>query len=317
MNRPITSVRIPPTLRWGIVLALGTALISGVSIYLNAFAVKQLPDAAVYTTLKNGVAAVLLMTLAAATVRPSAVRAIPRASWGWLLVIAVIGGSLPFVLFFSGLAQASAPSAAFIHKTLFVWVALLAVPLLGERLGLAQLAALGVLLAAQALILTPSGVTWGAGETMIAGATLLWAVESVLAKHVLRSVPAPIVGASRLGIGLVVLVGYLVATGKLGSVAALTLDQWRWVLLTGAILSGYVATWFAALQRAPASLVTAILVVGAPVTAVLQAIQSGSLPVGPVLAGQLLVVTAGVALAAPALRRWSFAPPNAAPATAA
>ena len=38
-------------------MAIGAALISGVAIYLNAYAVKQLPDAAVFTTLKNGVAA--------------------------------------------------------------------------------------------------------------------------------------------------------------------------------------------------------------------------------------------------------------------
>jgi hypothetical protein len=28
-----------------------------------------------------------------------------------------------FLLFFSGLAMASAPTAAFIHKTMFIWVA--------------------------------------------------------------------------------------------------------------------------------------------------------------------------------------------------
>src|ERR1041385_6884054 len=145
--------RIPISRRWGVLLALAAAAISGISIFVNAFAVKQLPDPAVYTTLKNGVAAVVLVALAAATIRPAAVRAIPRRSWGWLLVIGVVGGSVPFILFFTGLAQASAPSAAFIQKTLFIWVALLAVPLLGERLGLAQLGALLVLLAGQALIL--------------------------------------------------------------------------------------------------------------------------------------------------------------------
>jgi drug/metabolite transporter (DMT)-like permease len=302
------SARIPQTLRWGVILALGTAVISGVSIYVNAFAVKQLPDAAVYTTLKNVVAAAVLVALALVTVRPSEVRAVPRSSWGWLAVIGIVGGSLPFLLFFTGLAQASAPSAAFIHKTLFIWVALLAVPLLGERLGFAQVAALGVLFAGQLLILTPSGVSWGVGETLIAAATLLWAVESIVAKRVLRSVPSGVVGACRLGIGLVILVGYLALTGRLGAVAALGSDQWRWVLLTGALLSGYVATWFAALQRAPASLVTAILVVGAPVTAALQAVQTGSLPVVPVLAGQVLVLVAGVTLAAPAIRRWRLSP---------
>ena len=306
------TARIPRTLRWGVLLALATAAISGVSIFVNAFAVKQLPDAAVYTTLKNGVAAVLLLALVGATIRPAAVRAIRPRSLGWLAVIGVIGGSLPFLLFFTGLAQASAPSAAFIHKTLFVWVALLAVPFLGERLGLAQLGALAVLLVGQLLILTPSGVTWGTGETMIAAATLLWAVETVVARHVLRDVPAAVVGAARLGIGLVVLIGYLAISGKLGVVAGLTAAQWAWALLTGLLLSAYVGTWYAALQRAPASLVTAILVLGAPVTAALQLVQTGNLPAAPALAGQGLLLAAGAALVVTALRRWR---PAAVPAT--
>lgn len=296
------------TVRWGVLLAVATAVISGVSIFVNGLAVKQLPDPAVYTTLKNGVAALILLGLAAATVRPATIRAIPRRSWGWLAVIGIVGGSLPFLLFFGGLAQASAPSAAFIHKTLFIWVALLAVPLLGERLGLAQLGALAVLLVGQALILTPAGVTWGVGETMIAAATLLWAVETIVARRVLRSVPAGVVGAGRLAIGMVVLTGYLAATGSLGGVAALSGTQWGWVLLTGALLSGYVATWFAALQRAPASLVTAILVLGAPVTAGLQALQTGAIPPIPVLTGQVLVLLAGGALIAQTLRLWRLTP---------
>lgn len=304
---PASTPGIPQTLRWGILLALGTALISGVSIFVNGFAVKQLPDPAVYTTLKNGVAAALLLGLLAATARPGTIRAIPARSWGWLVVIGIVGGSIPFVLFFTGLAQASAPSAAFIHKTLFIWVALLAVPLLGERLGVAQLAALAVLLVGQALILAPANITWGAGETLIAAATLLWTIETIVARRVLRTVPAAVVGACRLGIGLVVLVGYLAATGKLGAVAALDAEQWRWVLLTGALLTGYVATWFAALQRAPASLVTAILVLGAPVTAALQVLATGAAPTIPALTGQLLVLAAGGALVMPTLRRWRLA----------
>jgi drug/metabolite transporter (DMT)-like permease len=107
---------------------------------------------------------------------------------------------------------------------------------------------------------------------------------------------------------MVVLVGYLVATGKLASVAALTGDQWAWVFLTGALLTGYVGTWFAALQRAPASLVTAILVVGAPVTAALQALQTGSIPSLPVLTGQALVLLACGGLVVASVRRWRLAP---------
>lgn len=299
-----TLARIPTPLRWGVLLALAAAAMSGLNIFVNAFAVKQLPDPAVYTTLKNGVAAAVLVALVALTARPGTFRTVSARSWGWLALIGVVGGSVPFVLFFTGLAQASAPSAAFIQKTLFVWVALLAVPLLRERLGLAQLAALAVLLGGQLLILAPSGVTWGLGETLIAAATLLWAVETIVAKRVLASVPSSIVAAARLGMGLVVLVVYLAATGRLATVAALAPEQWGWALLTGGLLSGYVATWFAALQRAPASLVTAILVLGAPVTAALQVLQAGTVPATPVLAGQLLLLAAGASLVVAALRRW-------------
>jgi drug/metabolite transporter (DMT)-like permease len=294
---------VPRSVRWGVGLAVLTALISGVSIYVNSFAVKQLPDAAVYTTLKNGVAALILLALAAVLVRPQAVREMRRDAWVRLVLIGVIGGSVPFVLFFTGLAQASAPSAAVIHKTLFVWVALLAVPFLGERLGWAQMAAMGVLLAGQLLVVRPEGIAWGTGETMIAAATLLWAVETILARRALDDVPSPVVGAARLGIGLVVLVGYLTVTGKLTTVAALTGQQWTWALVTGLLLSGYVATWFAALQRAPASLVTAVLVLGAPITALLQVAQGAAIPSVPALAGQGLILLGGSALALTVVRR--------------
>jgi len=296
--------RVPQTLRWGIVLALATAAISGVSIFVNAFAVKQLPDPAIYTTLKNGIAAIVLVGFAMATTRRETIAAVPARSWGWLAVVGVLGGSVPFLLFFTGLAQASAPSAAFIHKTLFVWVALLAVPFLGERLGWAQLGALGVLLAAQLLIVPPTGVTWGTGETLIAIATLLWALETIVARRLLRTVGSGAVGAGRLGIGLVVLIGYLAATGRLPTVTTLGPEQWGWAVLTGLLLSGYVGTWFAALQRAPASLVTAVLVLGAPLTAALQALQNGTIPATPVVLGHGLVLLAGVLLVMPALRRW-------------
>ena len=122
-----------------------------------------------------------------------------------------------------------------------MWVAVLAVPFLGERLGWFPIAALGVLLAGQVLAAPPTGVVWGTGETMILAATLLWAVEVVLARRLLvADVPSPVVGAARLGIGLVVLVGYLAVSGRLPVLAGLTATQWAWGLGTGALLAAYV-----------------------------------------------------------------------------
>jgi drug/metabolite transporter (DMT)-like permease len=276
----------------GALLALLTAGISGLSIYLNAFGVKLVPDAAVYTTAKNGVAAVILVGLALALGAGREARVLDGRRRLGLVAIAVIGGSIPFVLFFSGLAMATAPTAAFIQKTLFVWVALLAMPLLGERLGLIPVVALGVLLAGQAIIAPPSGMGWGPGETMIAAATLLWALEVILAKRLLVGVSAPLLGASRMGIGLIVLLGYLAFTGRLGGLGAMSRDAMFWILVTGVLLAGYVTTWFAALRLAPATTVTSILVAGAVVTGALSAVSKGVAPDPGVVFGYLLILAA-------------------------
>jgi drug/metabolite transporter (DMT)-like permease len=296
------AIAIPAGVGWGIVLAIGAALISGLAIYLNAFAVKQLPDAAVYTTLKNAVAAFVLVAIALGLGAARDVRAIERRHWPAVLAVGVIGGSVPFILFFTGLAQASAPSAAFIQKTLFVWVALLAVPFLGERLGIASVIGLGILLVGQALVLPPDGIRWGMGETLILVATLFWAVETILVKRLLGSIPSNVMGALRMGIGLVVLVGYLALSGKLGVLAGLGASQWAWVLLTGVVLAGYVGTWFAALQRAPASVVASVLVLGAVVTGALTAISKGAPPSPTIVGGYILMITAAGIIAAWSVR---------------
>ena len=287
----------------GIGLALITALISGVAIYMNSFAVKEVSDAAIFTTLKNAVATLVLFGICLVAVRRPAIERMDRRSWLVLAIVGALGGGAAFLLFFTGLSMASAPSAAFIHKTLFVWVALMAVPLLGERLGWLQIAALGVLLASQLLITPPTGVVWGTGETLIVLATLLWAVEVIIAKRLLTNVDSFVLGVGRLGIGLVVLVGYLALSGRLPLVAELSSTQWTWVLVTGLLLAGYVGTWFAALSRANASVVTAVLVLGAPITATIDAFARGSVPAVVPLAGYGLIIAGTVLVAIAALRR--------------
>ena len=293
---------LPETPSWGIVLAVVAACISGLAIWLNAFAVKQVPDAAVYTTLKNGVAAALLLVVAAAAVRPAQVREVRRTSWLALTVVGVVGGGIAFLLFFTGLSMASAPSAAFIQKTMFVWVAMLAVPFLGERLGWIQIVALLVLAVGQFLVLPPQGVVWGTGETLILIATLCWAAEVVVVRRYLRTTATPIVAAGRLGIGLVALAGFVLVSGQAGGILALGPSAWGWVLLTGVVLAGYVAAWFGALRRAPATVVTSVLVGGAVITGALQALSKGGAPSPQVVAGYLLIAAAIAAVAFAGIR---------------
>ncbi len=277
-----------------------TALISGVAVYLNGHAVKTFVAAgfspATYTTLKNLVAATLLLIVTTAATRRTASSGFTRPrrprQWIGLLFVGLVGGSVPFLLFFEGLARASSTQAALLHKSLLIWVAILAVPILGERLNAFHFGAIGLLIAGQ--IALAGGVTdlgFGQGEWMVLAATLLWAVEVIVAKRLLGDLSALTVGTARMGIGVVVLVGYGIATNAFAGMGGLTGSALAWVLLTGFVLTGYVTTWYAGLARAQAVDVTAVLVFGAVVTALLRNGFDGVTVASPL---GLVLVTCGV-----------------------
>ena len=285
----------------GIALAFATATISGVSIYLNGHAVRHFGDATVFTTAKNAVAGVLLLVPLLAVRRGAGEpRTLPGRRLPALVALAVVGGSVPFVLFFEGLARAEATQAAFIQKTLVVWVSLLAVPFLRERFRPPHALAIVLLLAGQAWIAGRAGtIAFGRGEAMILAATLLWSVEIVYVKRLLATLPPRSLAAARMGIGTLLLVGWLAVSGRAGALSGLHAGQWRWIALSGLLLAAYVATWYAALSLAPAIDVTAVLVFGAVVTALLAGGADGVRISVPGVA----LVAAGCALVALGARR--------------
>ncbi|HSK27571.1 MAG TPA: DMT family transporter [Jiangellales bacterium] len=306
------------TRRTGLLLALVTAGISGVAVFLNGYGVKAFGDAAVYTTAKNVVAAAVLgAVVVLGGIRGSRTSAGSRLTrptrarqWLGLTAVGVVGGSIPFLLFFEGLARASSTQAAFLHKTLVLWVAVLAVAVLGERLSVWHWLAIGLLVLAQAGLGGGATTLVGSGEAMVLAATLLWSVEVVVAKRLLGELSSWTLAVARMGLGSTLLVGWLLVSGQAAPLLAMTGSQWAWVLLTGAVLAGYVGTWFAALARAQAVDVTAVLVLGALVTAGLAAAVQGQ-PLTPQL-GWLLLLAGGAGLVV--WRMWR-APADAAVAT--
>jgi drug/metabolite transporter (DMT)-like permease len=131
---------------------------------------------------------------------------------------------------------------------------------------------------------------------MILAATLLWAVETVIARKLLAGLSALTVATARMGGGAVILVGYTLAVTPWAALMATGWHQWTWAVATGLILAAYVATWYAALARAGAIDVTALLVPGAIITALLQAGSKSLAPQWPGLA--LVVVGAALVLLA-------------------
>ena len=276
--RPVTSAS-------GITWAIGTAVISGVAIWVNRFGVAAWSNAGgslPYTTVKNMVAA-LVIGVVVWKVAPVAVdRRELRRHWKGLTAIAVFGGAIPFALFFEGLSRATSTQAAFLHKSLLLWVAALAIPLLGEKVRTVHILAIAALFGGQVAL--AGGVTElaiGSGEAMILAATLLWSVEVVLAKRVLTDVPAGLVGLARMGGGALVLVLIGLISGATIPFGALGFEQVGWVLITGAVLAGYVYTWMNALSLAPAIDVTAVLVGSVIITAVLDAGPAGLVASAP------------------------------------
>jgi drug/metabolite transporter (DMT)-like permease len=297
------AIRKTETRRTGLLLAAATAVISGFAVFINGYGVRawsNVSDPTTYTTLKNVVAAVVLVTVATlVTRRQSSERVtLPHgaAQWFGLAAVAVVGGSIAFVLFFEGLARASSGQAAFIHKTLVIWVAILAVGILRERVGFPHLAAVVLLVWGQAVLIGGLGdLSFGTGEWMMLVATLLWSVEIIIAKRLLASLPSLTVGVARMTGGALLLITYGFARGAFADLSGVTLEHAAWILATGMVLAAYVGTWYAALARAQAVDVTAVLVAGALITAALRlGVQGAALS----SAAGLGLVAAGVALAA-------------------
>jgi drug/metabolite transporter (DMT)-like permease len=313
----------------GVAVAAVTALISGVAVFVNGYGVHDVPSPAVYTTAKNLVAAAVLAGVALAGRLLgggrglSAARRFVRApgdpepgpgprgiswrSWGlleWfgLAYVGVVGGGLAFVLYFEALAKTAATPAAFWHDTLVVWVALLAYPVLRERVTWWNVAAVCLLVVGQVTLVGGVGHLGAtSGEMLALSATVLWAIEVVVAKLLLRRLAPATLSVVRMGVGAAALVVYLAASGNAHALVSLTAGQVGWALVTGLLLAGYVGTWMTALSRARALDVTSVLVLSAVVTWLLQAAAgSASLSVDDV---GLLLVAVGAGTVAWMVRR--------------
>jgi drug/metabolite transporter (DMT)-like permease len=294
----------------GIVLVVATALISGVSTFVNAYAVAGTNSDA-FVTMRN--LAVAFMIVPLFLLGTSATRApLRRQDWGRLVAIGLIGGAIPFLLFFHGLQLAAAAhgaaTASFLYRTLFLMAAVLGVLYLKERFHWRIALAAGLLLAGNFLLLSLVSPIWTDGSLYVFAATALWAIEYSISKRTLRDLPSGTVALGRMGFGAVFLVGYLGLTSQFGAVAALSSGQWVWVGISAILLTAFVATWYAGLARVDLGVATSVLVLGFPVTFILSALVSGAATTLPEAIGAGVVVAGVVIAIGRTLFRdtWSF-----------
>jgi drug/metabolite transporter (DMT)-like permease len=258
----------------GIYLAIITAFISGVSNFVNKIAVSTIKPPLVFTAEKNAIVGILIIAVLIVTWKWKKIFSLSKKQILYLVLIGIIGGSLPFYLFFTGLSMIPAINGALIHKTLVLWVAILAIPFLKEKISKLQILAVLLLFSSNFIIGGFTSLQLSRGEFYVLIATILWAVENILAKKILPRVDPDIVVAARMGLGSLILLGASAIVAPIALVKSLTLmpSQWLLMLITAALLFGYVITWYRALKYAPATIVASILVSATLVTNILSAI---------------------------------------------
>jgi len=249
----------------GFLLILSTALISGLSVFINKFGVAVI-NPYVFTGLKNVIVVLLIISWLLMMKDWKILKDLKIKQWFLLLGIGLIGGSIPFLLFFKGLSITSGIQAVFIHKTMFIYIAILAFIFLKEKISKNFLIAGLILLLSNILLLKVIPHNFGWGDALILIATLFWAGENVLSKHMLKDLPVRIVIWGRMFFGSIFIAIFLLITGQLSLISLLNLEQIGWVMVTSVLLFGYITTWYTGLKYVKVSEAAVILLLATPIT---------------------------------------------------
>jgi len=272
----------------GYYLILATAIISGFAVFINQFGVKM-TNPYIFTFLKNTMVAVLLLSLILILKDRKLLTGIKKKQWLQLIAVGLIGGSIPFLLFFKGLSLTTSAGGAFLHKTMFIYVAVFAAIFLKEKISKKYFLGGLLLVLGNLFLLKKISFSIDTGSLLILLATLFWAVESVISKYALRELPSRVVAWGRMCFGSLFIFLFLLFTNQAPLLMELNLIQIGWVSLTGVLLFGYVITWYSGLKSIPVSKAAVILLLGSPITSLLYFIQTGQITY-PVVLGVFLVV---------------------------
>lgn len=260
----------------GIYLAISAGIISGISIWFNKLVITTPIDTTVFNIIKNGGVGLVLSLILIKTGIFSQFKLLTAKQRVLLLIVSVIGGSIPFLLFFEGLKNTNALTSNVIQKSLFLWVSLFAIPALGEKMS-KKLFFGYVFLGMSILAIGMPKFSGTGGEALILLATIFWALETILVKKLLPEVHPLLAAWFRMFVGSVFMLLYAVFQGKLE--AFVTITPTHAPLLFGSIflLSLYVSSWYTALAKTKATIVSALLMIAPGVTLLLTTMQNQTL----------------------------------------
>ncbi|MFH1294935.1 MAG: DMT family transporter [Candidatus Aenigmatarchaeota archaeon] len=257
----------------GTALAFLTACVSGIAIFANKMFIVDM-DPALFTAIRALVIGLIFLILSFASGAFSPGK--KKIPWGWLFLVGVIGGGVAFLMFFTGLKLTTSGRAGFLHKTLPLWVSALAIPFLKEKVTRKQALAMAFMFGGTLIMLGSSiSITdmWAnpfLGDLLVIGATVLWAVENVVARKLLREGETNfLVTFGRMFFGAVFLFGVIGLTGRLGALTTLTTMQITNIMISTGLLFVYVFFYYWSLKHINVSKAAAILLAAPVVTLLL------------------------------------------------
>lgn len=262
----------------GIALALAAAFISGLSVFINSVGVSG-QDPFAYTLLKNAFAGVLFAAALLVLGNYKDLLSLSRSQLSKLSLITIVGGSVPFLMFFYGLSILGGPAGSFIYRFLFAFAAIFAAVALKERLDYRFAVGAGLAIVGNFILLGTGKLSLGLGEALVLGATVLWAIEWTLTKRFIAEIPGRVIATSRMLAGAVAMVAILAATGSTSSISALVSfnsPTLLWGAVVGTLLFLYLTAWYSALSRISVAKATAILALAGPITTLLGVAFAGS-----------------------------------------
>ncbi|MEX0697564.1 MAG: DMT family transporter [Dongiaceae bacterium] len=290
--------------RLGLFLLAGITLVWGVNWPAMKLAVAEVP---VWTFRSICLASGGFGLLAIARLGGHRLR-IPAAEFGPLLLTAAFNITGWHLASGFGLVYLEAGRASIIAFTMPLWAAVLAVPLLGERLSRPAAAGLVVGLLGLAILVLPDWrglVAAPLGVLFMLGAALSWAAGTVALKYFRWSMPTTALAGWQLLLG-----GVPVALGALwfdAGFAPQAVSATAWFAALYAALLPMIFchwAWFKVVGLYPAA-IAAIGTLAIPVVGVVSSAAVLGEPIGPDVVGALVLVLAALALVliVPARRR--------------
>jgi drug/metabolite transporter (DMT)-like permease len=285
----------------GTLLAILTAVVSGFAIPVNKIFVSGL-DPIVFTAIRAIFIGAIFYVLAGYR-NGFKFKGLNKVKWSWLLAIGVIGGGLGFLFYFSGLELTTSGRAAFLHKTLPIYVTVFAYLFLKEKIGRKQNIALLVMLAGMLALLSSSinpAVFWQdpvLGDALVILGTIMWGIENTISrKALIREESSLVVSFSRMFFGGAFLFGIVLLLGRLDVVLNLTQQQAASVMISSAFLFAYILLWYSAIKLINVSKAVLFLLLAPVISTWIGVVWFGeTVPPLQIVGSALILVGAGFA----------------------